>query len=185
MTFSRLNVQNAGDEQFRFGYHGGAFYNIPVSSVFSVQSEVLNNTKGTRTELELDSYTGNTTLRLNYLDVPILGVLEFGEQFEIMAGPYVGFLLSSNFLIDVTNSVPEGDLTRESFSSVDYGAAIGFGLNFGAVQTGATYYLGIQDVSKGDNANQFLGDPRNRYLQLFVAFRIGNHSKDPIPTLNN
>ncbi len=179
LTFSRMNVPNAADENLRFGYHGGVFYNIPLSPAFSIQPEVLFTTKGTRSEFDIANFNGNSTLRLNYIDVPVLAVLEFGEKFEIMAGPYMGFLLSADFQTELDNNSLTIDLKRESFRAVDYGAALGFGLNFGAIQTGALYYIGLQDVSESDDANYLLGDPRHRYLQLFVAFRIGNHSDDP------
>jgi hypothetical protein len=177
LTFSRMNVGTAVEENLRFGYHAGAFYNIPLSTSFSIQPEVLFTTKGTRAEFDLLDNTGTATLRLNYIDVPVFAVLELGEKFEIMAGPYMGFLLSANFLAEVDNSF-NTDINRESLRGFDYGAALGFGLNFGAIQTGAAYYFGLQDLSEDYGANYILGDPRNRYLQLFIAFRIGNYSRD-------
>lgn len=180
LTFSRMNVETAIDEQLRFGYHAGGFYNIPLSSAFSLQPEVLFTTKGTRAEFDLTDNSGQATLRLNYIDVPILAVLEFGEKFEIMAGPYMGFLLSANFLAEVDNNSFETDIKREDLRGFDYGAALGFGLNFGAIQTGATYYIGLQDLSETSNPNYLLGDPRNRVLQLFIAFRIGDYNDEPV-----
>jgi hypothetical protein len=184
LTFSRMNVPNAADENMRFGYHGGVFYNIPLSPAFAIQPEVLFTTKGTRSEFDISNFNGNTTLRLNYIDVPVLAVLEFGEKFEIMAGPYLGFLVRANFQAEVDNNSLAIDLKRDSFRAVDYGVAIGFGLNFGAIQTGAVYYIGIQDISESNDANLLLGDPRHRYLQIFVAFRIGNHSNDQSLQMN-
>ena len=178
LTFSRMNVGTAANEKLRFGYHGGAFYNIPLSQAFSIQPEVVFTTKGTRIEFDLDNYSGKSTLRHNYIDIPVLAVLKFGDPFEIMAGPYLGFLLSSNFQAEVDNNSLNVELTRESFRGIDYGAALGFALNFGAIQTGAIYYLGIRDISESDAANMLLGDPKNRYLQLFIAFRIGNYQND-------
>ena len=63
LTFSRMNVGTAANEKLRFGYHGGAFYNIPLSQAFSIQPEVVFTTKGTRIEFALDNYSGKSTLR--------------------------------------------------------------------------------------------------------------------------
>jgi len=180
LTFSRANLSNVTSENFRFGYHLGLFYNIPVNEVFSIQPEALLTTKGTRADYNLFGLNGKNALNFTYIDVPLLGVMELGEHFELMAGPYMGFLIGAKFLTEVDQTTTNITISKKSFRTFDYGAALGFGLNFGAIQTGATYYLGIQDLSESPDANLIFGDPRNRVLQIFLCFRLGNHENEDL-----
>jgi hypothetical protein len=180
LTFSRANLDHVSSESFRFGYHAGILYNIPLNEAISIQPEVLLSTKGTRADYSTFGLDGRNSLNFTYIDVPVLGVLELGERFELMAGPYIGFLIGTKFLTEVDQTSTNISIARDSFRTVDYGAALGFGLNFGAIQTGATYYLGLQDLTESADANLIFGDANNRVLQIFLCFRLGNYQNEDL-----
>lgn len=179
LNLSNLNIDGVDDENMRLGYHFGAFLNLPISDGFAVQPEVLYSTKGTRANYNQDlgifgQFNAETKFKLDYIDVPLLAVLRIGDNFEIHAGPYIGFLMSSKW--EVTGDVEvEDDLDKDNFKSMDYGLVGGIALNFSALQVGARYNYGLQKIQDSDTADLLLGDAKNSYFQVFAAIRIGNY----------
>ncbi|MCZ4407435.1 porin family protein [Cryomorphaceae bacterium 1068] len=180
LNFSNLNIED-NEGQLLLGYHAGAFLNIPLSDAFSVQPEVLFSTKGSKTTYNIDilELEGESTLRLNYIEVPLLGVLNLGEVAQINFGPYLGFLSTAKFDLegDFAGSDFENTekLDQDFFNGFDYGLAIGIALNFNAIQVGARYSHGLAKIEDSPEAELFLGDAQNRNVQAYIALRIGNY----------
>lgn len=180
LNMSNLNIDGIDDENMRPGYHVGAFFNLPISDGFAIQPEVLYSTKGTRADYNQDlgvfgEFNAETKFKLDYIDIPILAVFRFGDAFEIHAGPYFGFLASSKFEVDGDVEMDE-DLDSDNFKSLDYGLAGGLALNFEALQIGARYNYGLQEIQDSDAADLLLGDSKNSYFQVFAAIRLGNYN---------
>lgn len=179
LNLSNLNIDGVDDENMRLGYHFGAFINLPISDGFAIQPEVLYSTKGTRANYNQDlgvfgQFTAETKFKLDYIDVPLLAVFRVGDNFEIHAGPYIGFLMSSKFEVDGDVEF-EDDLDKDNFKSMDFGLTGGIALNFSALQVGARYNYGLQKIQDSNDADLLLGDARNSYFQVFAAIRLGNY----------
>jgi hypothetical protein len=180
LNFSNLNIE-ANEGELLLGYHAGAFLNIPLSDAFSVQPEVLFATKGSKTSynIEILELQGESTLRLNYIEVPLLGVLNLGDVAQINFGPYLGFLSTAKFDLEGDFSGSEfedtEELDQDYFRGIDYGLAVGIALNFNAIQVGARYSHGLTKIEDSSEAELFLGDAQNRNVQAYIALRIGNY----------
>lgn len=179
MNLSNLNIDDVDDENMRVGYHFGAFFNLPISDAFAVQPEVLYSTKGAKADYNIDlgllgSVDGNAQIKLDYIDVPLLGVFRVGDNFELHVGPYIGFLTNSKYKFEGAAEA-EGDLDSDSFKNMDYGLVGGLALNFSALQVGARYSYGLQKIQDSSAAKALLGDAKNSYFQVFAAIRIGNY----------
>ena len=81
------------DEKLRTGYHFGVFLQLPLSDGFAIQPEVLYSTKGTLANYQNDEtgIGGEINFKVDYIDVPVLGVFKLGDLAEIHLGPYFGF----------------------------------------------------------------------------------------------
>ena len=182
MNLSNLRADNVTDENMRVGYHFGAYLNFPISESFALQPEVLYSTKGSKMEYDYDlgifgNIKGNAKVKLDYIDIPLLGVFRVGDNFELHVGPYFGFLANSNYELEGSiDSDGDGDLDSDSFKSLDYGLVGGFAINIKAIQIGARYNYGLQKVQDSDFAKALLGDAKNSYFQVFAAIRIGNYN---------
>ncbi len=185
LNFTTLNlsdVENA-ESDLRLGYHAGIFFNIPVSETISFQPELLYSTKGSRTTYEDDllNLDGESTLNLNYIEVPLLGVLNLGEVAQLNFGPYIAFLSTASYDVEGTLLGSEynesEELDQEYFRNVDYGLAAGLALNFNALQVGARYAHGLVNVEDSDEAEFFIGDGQNRSIQAYIALRLGDYDK--------
>ena len=172
LTMSNLYVDedDIDDENARFGFHAGLFGQIMFMETVGLQTELLFTTKGT--EVVYGGFFDQTvSFNLNYLDLPVLVVFRPLEMLEFQAGPYLGLLLNSNVkysgVIDGTD-----EIDRDNFNTLDYGIGAGVGLNFGMVQVGIRYNLGLQEIAKTDIAKSLLGDSKNSYGQLYIAVKF-------------
>jgi hypothetical protein len=171
VNFSNFYKGDPDDKNARVGFHGGFYGQIFASDFFALQPEILFSTRGSEVK-----YTGafNQKVRLNlsYFDVPIVAVFKLGKVFEIHAGAYGGYLAGANIKTsgDLGNNAE--DLDRDSFNKFDYGALAGFGINVGALQIGARYNLGLQELQNSTISNAVLGDAKNSFGQIFLAIRL-------------
>ncbi len=172
LTLSNLYIDrnDLDDENARFGYHAGLYSQIMFFETFGIQPELLFTTKGTEA-----TYTGvidqTVKFNLNYLEFPILLVFRPVEIFEFYAGPYAGLLLSSN--IEFSGLIDgEEEIDRDNFNTLDYGFGAGIAMNFGNIQVGLRYNIGLQKLADTSVTNLLLGDSKNAYGQLYIAFRI-------------
>ncbi len=172
LTMSNLYMEedDIDDENARFGIHAGLYSQYMLSETFGIQPELLYTAKGT--EAIYDGFISQTVnFNLNYLELPIFAVFRPLEILEFHAGPYVGLLLNSN--IKYSGAIEgEDEISRDNFNTLDYGIGAGVALNFGIVQAGIRYNLGLQKIAKTDIANLLLGDSKNAYGQLYIAFRL-------------
>jgi hypothetical protein len=172
LTMSNLYIDrdDLDDENARFGFHAGLFSQIMFIETFGIQPELLFTTKGTEA-----TYSGlvdqTVKFNLNYLELPALLVFRPVEILEFYVGPYAGLLLSSN--IEFSGLIDgEDEIDRDNFNTLDYGIVAGIAMNFGNVQAGLRYNIGLQKLADTNVTNLLLGDSKNAYGQLYIAFRI-------------
>ena len=168
VNFSNLYIDQAADESPRTGFHAGVYAKVPVAPNFSVQPELMFNTKGADAEYD----AGQIDYDFNYIDVPVLADFQLGPSADLLIGPYVGVLLGSNADSDGNFGDDLVELSRNDFAPVDFGFAAGFALNFNALSVGTRYNLGLVQVAKTETAESILGDSRNSLAQVFVSYRI-------------
>lgn len=173
LTLSNLNIDEVDDRNMRTGYHFGAYLNLPLGDRLAFQPEVNYTTKGATAEYDILVFQGENSFNMGYIDVPLMGVFRLGDQAEIHLGPYIGFLSSASISTEGDFGEGQEPLDRESFKSMDYGLAAGLALNFNALQLGARYHYGMQQIADSDDAEALLGDARHAYLQVYAAIRLG------------
>ena len=173
LNLSNLYVDNADDENARLGFNAGIYGQVFSTDVFALQPELLFSTKGSKAE-----YGGvidqTVKFNLSYLDLPVLAVFKLGNAAEIHVGPYASYLLSSNVSYDGDLGNGSQDIDRDHLRSFDYGVAGGLGFNFGPVQLGARYNLGLTEIADSDAARTLLGDSKNSCAQDYLAFNFNN-----------
>jgi len=178
LNISNLSISD-GDVDNRFAYHFGGYFNLPVGELLSIQPEVLYSARGASSTYDADvlgfDIEGESTFKLNYIDVPILAVIHLGDALQIEAGPYVGFLANSSFETEGDLGDFDSDIDNDSFKNLDYGLTGGLAVNLGALQVGARYMHGLQEIQDSDGAELFLGDAKNRVIQVYGALRIGDY----------
>jgi hypothetical protein len=169
-----LNISNfyeteIDDRNALLGFHAGLYYRVPLGDFLAIQPEVLFNQKGADFSDET-IFTDELSLRLNYIDVPVLGVLNLTEHFNVHVGPYVGFLLGdpsgtlNTGLIDA-----DTQFDRSNFHRVDYGLTGGIGIRIWPIKLGVRYNLGMSNLGRDNLADLVMSDSRNSVLQFYIG----------------
>lgn len=173
ITLSNLSIEEVNDENLRLGYHFGGYFNLPLGERFAFQPEVNYTTKGATAEYDVLFFNGEYSFNLSYIDVPLMGVFRLSEGFEIHAGPYLGWLTQASLSTEGDLGDGQEPLNKDNFRSLDYGLAAGIALNFDALQIGARYHYGLNQLADSDDAELFLGEATHSYLQVYAALRLG------------
>jgi hypothetical protein len=155
-TFGGANTSGV---KSRTAFYAGLALDVPLGGTLFVQPEVLYAQKGAK---ETDPTLGTLTLKLAYVEVPILLGFNFGSPSSvrprIYAGPSVGINLSCDFeetLSGVSQSASCSSLST-SIKSLDLGVTGGGGvaIPFGRAMftLDARYTLGLTKITDGGTA---------------------------------
>lgn len=157
---------NDDNSKARLGFNIGALAQIPVQENLFVRPEFLYSSKGFGYSATQSSREGS--LRLNYINVPLLVGYRPGTKTAIMAGPEIGFLQkavskSQGITTDMTNF----------YRHFDVGFDLGFAYNFDkAFGIEGRYNYGFKDLINvviTDNSGNVIGQGKtgaNSVLQV-------------------
>jgi len=160
----------APNSQAQLGFHGGVTAMFGAGSGLYVQPEVLYSQKGAGVDGQ------NSSVRLDYIDVPVLLGFSFPTASNLIVRAYAGPQVSFKVAESSTGGVFTAD--TDFARAVDYGAA--FGGDVGARRVGTTstfgvgvrYSLGLADVRPEGSLSGLFGgsDIRNRVLSVSAFY---------------
>ena len=141
LTIANLTGDDADGFSSKAGGYGGAFANIPVSTMFSVQPEVLFSMEGAK-------FDGGK-LNLNYINIPVM--LQYHSSgFVGELGPQIGILASAKQKIDGVGDSDAKDFLKSSSFAINFGAGYKLDNGFGF---GVRYSLGLSNIAKESDAS--------------------------------
>lgn len=163
LNASNVSFPNLPEKSERFGFHVGAFADVPVSPNFmSIQPELSYSVKGAAFKF----LNERQTLNMNYIDflVPVAFKL---DAFDLQVGPFASYLISTpdyKFYNDNTVMV-------DAFKKFDAGLTAGLSYNFSKIMVGVRYNQGFIDVTN-DNSRPFLGKGKNAVGQVSLGYKF-------------
>jgi hypothetical protein len=173
INFSNLYVSDVSSENLKVGFNAGVYAKIPVVTGFSIEPEILYTVKGAQENYD-NTAQGNGSYRfnLNYVEVPLLAVINITKNFNIHAGPYFAILTSAN-VQDVDNN---GNITgataldQNDFKNFDWGLAGGAAFDIEDVTLGARYNYGLEQIGKSGLAGDLTQNSKNSVIAVYVGF---------------
>lgn len=157
VNLASLNVENGVDYNSRASFYAGGLVHIHVTKHFAIQPELFYSGQGAE--------SGNTEIRLGYLNMPVLVQYMAGKGFRLQTGPQLGLLLSAE---SETGGVKLDQ--KDNFKSIDFTWTFGAGYLFPGTGFGidARYNIGLSDVNDGG-----VGHINNRVFSagLFYQFK--------------
>lgn len=134
----------------KISFHVGGVAEVPISEKFAVQPELLYSSQGSNF-----NFVGNTKLKLDYINLTILGKYYILEGLSAEAGPVVGFLLSTN-------------ADKEDYNSLDVAFAIGASYKLNeSIFFSLRYNKGIADINNDENIDF---SSQNNVLQISAGY---------------
>lgn len=167
LTASTLSVEEGRglDVSAIWGAAAGVFVTRPVSEMLSLQVEALVSQRGARDETAGRS----TTVRLAYLDVPVLVRLGSTSADRLhahaFAGPTFGFKLKAD---GPNDSIFGGGNTDGEVKTFDLGLTLGAGIDVDRITVDARYTIGMNNIAVAPSD----GVVKNRSFALMVGYRF-------------
>lgn len=176
-NLSNLYTDNVDDNNILLGINAGIFAKMPVNSFVAIQPEVLFTTKGAELVYNNAFVDGTARFRLNYIEVPVLLVLNITNSINIQAGPYLAYLIDGKVSNESNGGSFdfENNIDTDDFNKIDAGLAAGLGINFDKITIGARYNYGLTKVGKErkfGGTNYRFPDGKNSVASIYLALML-------------
>ncbi len=164
-TIGKISGQSFS-EKFNYGYHLGAVAEIGLSKKFSIQPEVLFNQINTDTSSEFRKIYTNlsssnmSSIKLNYLTIPILLNYKVGNFLSLQAGPQFGILMDQN------KSLFQNGQT--AFKKGNLSMLGGLQFNVGSLRIYGRYAVGLSNINDIDKKDKWT----SQSIQLGIGLNI-------------
>lgn len=176
--FNMSNLYNSGDDvddnNVLYGFNAGLYATLPISDFVAIQPELLFTTKGAKLEYNGAGFNGDAKFKLNYIELPLLVRVNVTKNFNIHAGGYASYLVSSkvtgNGDIDF-----EQEIDRDDLAKFDAGIAAGVGVDFDPISIGVRYNYGLTTVGKERTVlgtTYTFPDAKNSNLTLYLSYKL-------------
>jgi hypothetical protein len=154
-------------DQFRYGYHLGGFMEIKLGKKLELQPEVLFNQYSTRLDSNYKNIYQNvfnppagSSIKLNYLSIPLILDYKIAKFFRLQAGPQVGVLIDQN------RSVLQNG--GDAFKRGDFSMLGGAELQLAGFRFTGRYVIGLSNINDIDNKDKW----KSQGFQLSVGLAL-------------
>lgn len=174
LNFSNLYVDNVDDNNVLTGFNAGLYAKFPVTNSISIQPEISYTTKGAELTYNNAFANGKAKFNVNYIEVPLLLVVNLTDAFNIHVGPYAAYMVSGK-TSNNNNLFSSGrELNTDDFNKFDAGISGGIGIDLETVNFGVRYNYGLTTVGKDGNSgsNFTYADAKNSVLNVYVGLRL-------------
>jgi len=155
VNVASVNVEDGEDWDARTGFHAGGLVHIHVDEHFAVQPELVFSAQG--------GESGNTKLKLNYINLPVLLQYMTNSGFRLQTGPQLGFLISAESKTGDVEVDVDDNLKKVDFAW-SFGGGYIFPSRFGI---DARFNLGISNINDASPA-----EARNRVFQVGLFYHL-------------
>jgi hypothetical protein len=177
VNFSALYTNGADLNKMRTGFNLGVFAKLRISDHVAFQPELYYISKGAEVSYNNSVAYGTAIYHFNYLEMPLLCVVNITQYFNILAGPYAALLLNGKAKngSDADNFDFEKNVNSDDYNKLDAGIALGGGVDFKAASLGIRYSQGLTTIGK---AKDFTGtsytfpDAKNGVISICIAVTL-------------
>jgi len=151
----------------RTGYLIGIYYTIMFSENVGLQPELFYNSVGSR--------SGSSSISINYASLPIFLRYNITNQFHLLGGPQIGYLISA----DGQNTSPTGGATtniKDNINSIDLSGVFGIGVDLRKINLGLRYSIGLTNIIKNPTGSSqgfsFKQEVSNVGWQIVAGYKL-------------
>lgn len=170
LNFSNLYTDTVDDNNVLTGFNAGLYAKFPITNKIAIQPEISYTTKGAEFVYNNALANGTSKFNVNYIEVPVLLVVNLTDNFNIHAGPYAAYMVSGKTTSDSSFGSTRRELDTDDFNKLDAGISGGLGIDLDVVNFGVRYNYGLTKIGKD---NSFLSsDAKNSVLNVYVGLRL-------------
>ncbi len=170
-NFSSFVGNEAHGSNLRAGALLGVYGNLKFSKHFSVQTEVVYLTAGSRYFADsLGSKQKEVKIDISYLTVPVLLDYVFKRDFHLQFGVQGALSLTSETVVTF-NGISVKTASKENYRSFEGGIAGGFIYDTPlGINAGLRFYQSLSNLYYGENFQVY-----NTYFQVIIGYTFGKH----------
>lgn len=161
---STLNSDPDADLSQLLGLNAGVYAGRHINDMFGAQIEALFSMRGAKEQIG----SVDTTVRLNYLDIPVLArfgnTSTDGTHFHAFTGPQIGLNLSAKVKEDGGQSV---DL-KDEVKGTDFAWVFGAGVERNKWNLDARFTLGLSNIDNSQSDAKI----KNRTISVMAGYRL-------------
>jgi len=137
-----------------------------VKDIFSVELDALFAQKGTKFTATERGFTDTGKIKLNYVDIPVLGRINLSGSgpvgVHLLVGPSFNFKVSEKFDPEDQGS------TEDQFEKMETAVVIGGGVHVSRFRVDLRYGVGLSNIVK-DKASDGLFTGKNKVFSILVG----------------
>lgn len=172
-NFAKVAEANIHDDFVETSFNVGLFAKMKISDMLYFQPELNYSGKPARVSVRRPTGRSVSTVRLNYIELPLLGVCRLAKVVDVHFGPYIGFMVDVENLSSSVNGTTSAETERlDYYKTADFGVAGGISYDIKYLTVGARYVQGLMDVGEREdfNGKQFnIRDAKNSLAQIYFA----------------
>ena len=172
LNFSNLYTDNVDDNNVLTGFNAGLYAKFPISKGIAIQPEISYTTKGAELVYNNAFVKGVAKFNVNYIEVPILLVMNITDNFNLHVGPYAAYMVSGKTSNDSNLISTQRELDTKDFNKFDAGLAGGLGIDLDVVNFGVRYNYGLTKIAKQSNTSFISSDAKNSVLSVYIGLRL-------------
>ena len=182
LNFASLSGEDVDDFDSKTGFIFGGFATYPINEQFSFQPEVMFTMKGAKYEYsdsDGDEYMSEKNIvSLNYLEMPLLGVMNIPMQAtfdpKLYFGPSLAINLSAtseyeyeyeDYYVSYSES---GEEDLEDVNGLEFGLIFGGALEFNSLILDLRYNIGLSKIFSDDDYIEI----SNRVFSLMLGYKL-------------
>lgn len=151
LNFSNLYTDQVDDNNVLTGFNAGLYAKFPIAKGIAIQPEISYTTKGAELVYNNAFANGTAKFNVNYIEVPVLLVMNITDNFNVHVGPYAAYMVSGKTETDSNIFSSQNQLDTNDFNKFDAGIAGGLGVDLDALNFGVRYNYGLTNVGKERN----------------------------------
>lgn len=167
-------IKDDGNNNFKtdyiVGYHAGLTLDIKLLQNLAFTPELVYSTKG----YKQTSTFGEFTQRTHFLELPILASITLADKFNVVVGPQVSFLLSTNNKFENGFGSAERKIVEDNsdrFKKSLVGGVIGFRYDFNN-QVGINGRYALDFQKNNENGTSQTPEFKNQVFQVGLGIKF-------------
>lgn len=164
VNFSDITGEMVDSFNGRTAFHAGFMVEGFKCEKFALQAELVYSLQGSDYEEEEFDISG--TVKVDYLNIPIMGKYYVAEGFSLQAGPQIGFLLSATDEFE-----GEEEDIKDFLKGTDFGVNFGLGYELdNGLNFAARYNVGLSDNLDTTEFESEGAEYKNSVIQISVGW---------------
>ena len=150
-------------EEFAYGYHLGAYSEIKLSKVISIQPELYYSAATMNKGNSFDTlYTSIDAkkIKFGYINIPILFNIKLSDKVKLQAGPRYGILNNTNLSVKAN--------AEKAFKSGDFSFVSGIQLQYSKIRVYARYQIGLTNMNEISNKENW----KSQSIHIGIGLKI-------------